>query len=458
MNSGSQALSVSDVIDQRSMGSFQIWTVALCGIVLVLDGFDAQIIGFLAPSIADSTGIPVRTFGPVISAALFGLMIAAMSAGPIADRWGRRWPLIISTFSFAVFALLTARATTFRQLLVLRFLTGLGLGGAMPNVVALSSEYVPKRLLSFFVAILFIGMPLGGVLCGTVSPWMIPAWGWQSVFYLGGIVPLVISLLLIFVLPESAQFLALRGEDPQRVKQILARISPDLATAQIDVASVSQDKRREGGPVKYLFTESRAVATILLWIPNFMNLLLLYCITGWLPTLLRQSGMSLPESIRTTAFFSIGGIVGCLAEGALIDYFGASITLLAEFVLSGVFIGVLAFVPSSFALAIAVTSALGFMVIGGQAGLNSLAARFYPPAIRSTGVGWALGIGRIGSIVGPILAGMLFSMGWEPRQILLSGTTAAACACLAILLATQVRSTSTAYTSEPRLRAPASSD
>jgi MFS transporter, AAHS family, 4-hydroxybenzoate transporter len=444
---GSPACTVSDVIDLRSMSRFQLWTVGLCGFVLVLDGFDAQTIGFLAPSIADTTGIPIRTFGPIFSAGLLGLMIAAMATGPIADCWGRRWPLIFSTFSFGIFALLTARATSFSQLLALRFLTGLGLGGAMPNIVALASEYVPKRLLSVFVAVLFIGMPLGGVLCGTISSWMIPVWGWPSVFYLGGIVPLAMAVLLVMVLPESVQFLVIRGKDIPKVGRILSRISPDLTAAQVDLASVSQDRRREGLPVKYLFIEGRSLGTIFLWIPNFMNLLLLFFINSWLPALLRQSGMSVAASLRATAFLNLGGIVGCLVEGPLLNRYPAARVLFAEFALSGVFIGALALIPGFFPLAIAVIFGLGFMVIGAQAGLNALAARFYPTAIRSTGIGWALGVGRIGSIVGPLLGGLLLSLGWKPREILISGTTSAVCACLVILLASRVQANATAYTS-----------
>src|ERR1039458_6168424 len=173
VESASQTLTVSGLIDQRPLGRFQVWIVALCGLVLVLDGFDAQTITFLAPSFAESNRIPIHSFGPIFSASLVGLMIAAMITGPVADRWGRKWPVVFSTLSFAIFSLFTARASSFNELLLLRFLTGLGLGGAMPNVVALASEYVPRRLLSVVVTVLFTGMPLGGVICGFLSSMLI---------------------------------------------------------------------------------------------------------------------------------------------------------------------------------------------------------------------------------------------------------------------------------------------
>jgi AAHS family 4-hydroxybenzoate transporter-like MFS transporter len=318
-----------------------------------------------------------------------------------------------------VFSLLTARATTFNQLLILRFLTGLGLGAAMPNVVSLASEYIPRRKLSLLVTLLFIGMPLGSVICGLVSSAMLPSWGWRSVFYVGGIVPLAISLGLIAVLPESVQFLALRGKDSQRVGKILARISPELANAQVDLGSGSRDRSREGMPVKYLFTDGRAIGTILLWLPNFMNLLLLYFLRSWLPALLTEAGMSISAGVTATTFLSFGGIVGCLAEGPLMNAGGAYLTLLAEFGLSGLFVGALALITGSLPLVIAVAFILGVLITGAQAGLNALAASFYPTSIRSTGVGWALGVGRIGSIAGPLVAGMLLTNGWKPKEILL---------------------------------------
>jgi MFS transporter, AAHS family, 4-hydroxybenzoate transporter len=443
--SETQSLTVSEIIDRRGMGGFQIWTVVLCGLVLVLDGFDAQVIGFLTPSIAKSTGIPLHTFGPILSASLIGLMVAAMAAGPMADRWGRKWIVIVSAFSFGFFSLLTARAHSYNEFLILRFLTGLGLGAAMPNVVALSSEYIPKRMLSLLVTLLFIGMPLGSMICGLVSSAMLPRWGWRSVFVVGGVFPLAISLLLAIILPESIQFLVLRGKDSHEAGKILRRIAPEVETSQVNFTSLPQDRRREGVPVKYLFTEGRAAATILLWIPNFMNLLLLYLLRSWLPALLTDAGLSISAGVKATTFLSLGGIVGCLVEGPLMAGCGSYMTLLSEFGLSGLFMGVLALITGSLPLVCAAAFTLGFLVTGAQAGLNALAASFYPTSIRSTGVGWALGVGRVGSIVGPLVAGMLLSLGWKPEQILLAGGGAGILAWIAILASKRMRAGSSPY-------------
>ena len=308
-----RAPTVSEIIDQRPMGRYQIWTMALCGMVIVLDGFDTQSIGFLAPSMADTLHVPVKTFGPIFAAALVGLMISSMLSGPIADRWGRKWPIVACTLIFGTFAMLTARCTSFDQLLAFRFLTGLGLGGALSNSVALMSEYAPKRLLAVIVSMMFCGMPTGAVLGTQVSAVMLPRWGWQSVFYAGGVLPLTLALLLIAILPESVRYLEVSGANQRKISKILARISPELAEAPIS-RSEHQDQRRNA-PVVNLFTEGRAAGTILLWIPYFMNLLMLYFVVFWLPALLRQTGKPVSAGVTAIMLFSVGGIAGSFIEG-----------------------------------------------------------------------------------------------------------------------------------------------
>jgi AAHS family 4-hydroxybenzoate transporter-like MFS transporter len=444
---GARALTVSEVIDQRPLSRFQIATIILCGLVLLLDGFDTQCIGFLAPPISETLGIPIRRFGPVFSSALLGLMIAAMAMGPVADRWGRKWPVVFSTLTFAFFALLTARAVSLRELIALRFLTGLGLGGAMPNVVALTSEYSPKRLQAVFVGALFCGMPLGALVGGLASSVMIPRWGWRSVFYLGGILPLVIALLLTKGLPESVRFLRERGKNPGAIFRIMREISPGMRVAELDL-SPGAALKPAATPVRRLFTENRAAGTILLWIPFFLNLLILYFIVNWLPGLLRQSGMPITAGVAAISIFSLGGIVGAGSEGRVMDWYGSYATLLAQFAISALLIGSLAFLARSFALMMAVTFVLGVVIQGAQAGLNALAASFYPTTVRSTGVGWALGVGRVGSIVGPAIGGMLLSMGWTPQRIFLAGTIPAVCASISILASSRLRGSSSAFRAE----------
>jgi AAHS family 4-hydroxybenzoate transporter-like MFS transporter len=448
MDRGPHTLTVSEVMDERPLGRFQVLTILLCCLVIVLDGFDTQSIGVLAPSISETLGIPLKAFGPVFSGALFGLMISSMGMGPVADRWGRKWAVVLSTLMFAIFTLLTARVTSFNELLILRFLTGLGLGGAIPNAVALACEYAPKRLVPVVVCFITSGMPLGLVVAGLVSSVMIPRWGWRSVFYIGGILPFGIAFVLIKWLPESVRFLSVRGADKVKIARIMGRISPELANVSVS-RETSQDHARPGMSVKYLFTEGRTAGTILLWVPFFMNLLILYFIVSWLPSLLRQVNMPISAGVAAVSIFSLGSIIGSLVQGPLVTRCGAYIVLLADFSMCILLVWSLALVASSLPLVMAVSLILGGSVAGAQAGLNSLAAGFYPTSIRSTGVGWALGVGRIGSVVGPVLGGVMLSMAWTPQQILFAAAAPAFCAAIAIMLSNRLRGSASAYRPAP---------
>ena len=430
------APTISEVIDRRPMGKYQMWTMALCGMVIVLDGFDTQSIGFLAPSMAESLRVAVKTFGPIFAAALVGLMISSMLSGPIADRWGRKWPIVTCTLIFGTFAVLTARAVSFNELLALRFLTGLGLGGALSNSVALMSEYAPKRLLAVIVSIMFCGMPAGAVLATQVSAVMLPRWGWRSVFYAGGFLPLTLALLLTVILPESVRYLEVTGADPRKISRILARIAPEMAGAPLS-RSEHQDQRKNA-PVVNLFTEGRAAGTILLWIPFFMNLLMLYFVVFWLPALLRQSGKPVSAGLTAIMLFSLGGIAGSFIEGTFMNRWGQFNVLLTEFLCTTLLIASLAY-SSSFPLTMTITFVLGFVVQGAQGGLSAVAATFYPISIRSTGIGWCLGVGRIGSIVGPMIGGVMLKLDWTPREIFLAGSIPALCAAAATFLSLRLR-------------------
>ena len=442
MANESRTLTVNDVIDERPVSRFQAITILLCGVVLLLDGFDTQAMGFLVPPISEELGIPLSAFGPVLSAALFGLMLGAMGAGPIADRWGRKWAVIGSVFVFGTFALLTPQADTINELVTLRFLTGLGLGGAMPNVVSLASEFAPKRLQPILVTLIFVGMGAGAVLASIVGGALIPIWGWRSVFYVGGILPIALGLLLIKMLPESVRFLTAKGGDPRRISAIIRKIAPDLADTPL---SAPAPDRHTGSTVTHLFTEGRTGGTLLLWVPFFMNLLILYFILSWLPSLLRQAGMPVSAGITAVFAFSIGGITGTIMQGPLMKSLGVFRTMISEFIASLALVILASVIFANFPVLMAVTFALGVTVQGAQAGLNVLAAMYYPVVIRSTGVGWALGIGRIGSIIGPIIGGIMLSMLWTQQQIFMAGAIPALCAAAAVIVSGRLQGSASPF-------------
>ncbi len=436
----SVAVKVSDVIDERSMSTLQIATVALCMLVAVLDGFDTQTIGFLAPAISKTLGIPLAQFGSVFTSGLVGLMIGAMTLGSFADRLGRKKMLVLSTFAFGACAFLTAFAHTLPQLLVIRFLTGIGLGGAMPNVVSLASEFSPRRHARVCVTLLFCGMPAGAVLGGIVSAALLSRYGWHAVFYVGGVLPMVVALAVLAWMPESVKYLIARRNGDPRVRHTMLRIAPDLAAN--NVTFVDQERKYLGIPVRHLFTEGRASKTILLWIPYFMNLLVLYFVISWLPAVLVLSGHPVSMGIEAITAFSVGGIAGSLAQGRLMNRYGVAPVLLGEFAVYVSLVVVLALLPLGDAWIIATTFGAGAAVQGAQAGLNSLAAEIYPTSMRATGVGWALGVGRIGSILGPAAGSLMLAYHWDAQHIFLAGVVPGCIAGLAIVFACRTRSTS----------------
>ena len=439
-------LTANEVIDERPLSGFQIRTITLCTLVLLLDGFDTQAMGFLVPPIAEELGIPLSQFGPVLSAGLFGLMLGAMASGPIADRWGRKWAIICSAIIFGGFSLLTTTVTTLDALVLLRFLTGLGLGGAMPNVVSLASEYAPKRLQATLVTLIFVGMGGGAVVAGLVGQAMIPLWGWRSVFYVGGALPIALAIVLIKALPESVRFLVVRGAPPARVADIMRRIAPDMPSSSFKPEAAGST--HEGLAVNYLFTEGRGVGTILLWIPFFMNLLILYFILSWLPALLRQAGMPVSAGITAVMVFSIGGIIGTILQGPLMTKLGVYAAIVTEFAASLVLVIVASSIFSTFPLMMLVTFILGVTVQGCQAGLNALSAMYYPTTMRSTGVGWALGVGRVGSIVGPLIGGMMLGLAWTPPEIFRAGAIPALCAMAAVIASNYLQGRQSPYRPE----------
>ena len=407
MTQATTTTSVTEVIDQQPISSLQIRAFALGMLVILFDGADTISISVTAPSIASSLGLKMSGFGPVFSAGQAGLLIGALALGPLADRWGRKTMVVTSTLLFGVFSLLTVWAGSFNQFFALRLLTGIGLGGAAPNIVALASEYAPKRLRSSLVTLLWAAFPLGGVVMGLVGAAELR---WHTIFYLGGGIPLVFALVLLGGLPESPAFLITRASGTSRVAAIIRQIAPQLPAAALSRFSV-EDKKLAGVPVKHLFTEGRAMGTILLWFPFFCCFLTLVSVNAWTPSLLRANGFSVTRAGLAIALNSVGSMIGAIIVGRLMDRFGAYSILKAAFLGAFVSVGTLGFWTSSFGLIAGLSTASGFFAGAAQAGVIALAALMYPVAVRSTGVGWAMALGRLGAVVGPLAGGIL--LGWN---------------------------------------------
>jgi AAHS family 4-hydroxybenzoate transporter-like MFS transporter len=420
---GRAPIDLAAFIDAQPVGGFQIRLLLTCAAVLFLDGFDTQAIGYVAPALAKDLGLSRAVLGPVFSAGLFG---------PLADRVGRKKIIVFSTLAFGIGALVTSAVQDVNALLAIRFLTGLGLGGAMPNAIALTSEYSPHRRRATMVMIMFCGFSVGAALGGLLAAAIIPQFGWRSVFVVGGVAPLLLVPILALRLPESARFLALTGRANERVAELLCCINPKAGFAPA-TQFVVQEPGLAGVPVLHLFKSGRTIPTLLLWVVFFMSLLDLYLLSNWLPTVLNDLGASISTAAAVGSMLQVGGVVGTLVLGSVIDRFSFRALALVYFI--AVFaVAAIGELGHSIVFVTMAIFAAGFCIVGGQIAANALAANFYPTSIRATGVGWALGIGRVGSIVGPLVAGAILGMklfGLGTASIFMVAAAAALCASLA---------------------------
>ena len=431
------AIDVPTFINERKVGRFQLLVVGLCALTVFLDGFDTQSIAFVAPSIAREWQLSRETLGPIFVASLVGLLIGALLFGPVADKIGRRWVVMICTTMFGVFTIVTATSSNETQLLIFRFITGLGLGGAMPNAIALTAEYCPERRRATLVMVMFTGFSLGAAAAGGLAAGLIPHFGWRSVWYVGGLLPLILLPVQYAALPESIRFLVLAKRANVVIANLLERIDINFR-APPNVLFEIAEPAAPGLPVVHLFRSGRAWGTICLWIMFFMNLLDLFFLQNWIPIITSDAGIPVRTAVVIGTLFQVGGVVACLFVGIPIDRFGGSKILPILYALGCLFVIALGQAGSLVPMLMLLTFGAGFCVVGGQNSANAVAAIFYPTSMRSTGVGWSLGIGRVGAIIGPLIGGFLISLHWPNSSIFILGGIPLACAAIAVFAMGQV--------------------
>jgi AAHS family 4-hydroxybenzoate transporter-like MFS transporter len=410
------AVNVREFIDAARLSPLQLRIMLLCFAIVALDGFDIAIIGFLAPHIRSEWSLSMVALGPLFSAGLLGLMAGAFLCGPMADRIGRRRVLIMSVAWFGAACVASAAAPGIGWLIALRFLTGLGLGGAMPNAITLTAEFSPSRRRGTLLTVMFCGFSLGSAVGGVVTAYLIDHAGWRGVLALGGALPLLLVPVLALALPESVRYLATRDGMQARIAAILARIHAARITPELRY--VTDEPDGPGSPVGQLFASRYRMGTLWLWIAFFCSLLLLYLMINWLPILVQRSGLSLKEASMLAGLLQGGGVVGAIVLGMLLDKFNPYAVVASAYTLGAIAVACLASVsaPTAMAAAIFVT---GFCVSGSQVCANVLASAFYPTTSRATGVAWALGIGRVGAIAGSLGGAFLLSAGWSNAALYL---------------------------------------
>ncbi|MEV6904570.1 MFS transporter [Amycolatopsis sp. NPDC051372] len=409
------------MIDHRPVGRFHYLVLALTGLVMFLDGLDTQMISFVAPAVAKEWSLPVAALGPIFSASIVGLMIGYLALSPLANRIGHRRLIISSTVVFAVSTLLCTAAVNGTQLIALRTLTGVGLGATIPSAVALASEFAPTRRRSSFVMLIYCWLALGFVVASLISGAVIPEWGWRPMFVLGGLLPLLLVLVLLWLLPDSPSYLLPRN--PSRARSTLRRLDPDLAS---NIRILPAERRDAGAqtttrsPMVELFRRQWLASTALLWIAFMLNLGVFYAVQSWLPAILGRLGHAPSTAVLATALTTIGGIVAAIVIGPSMDRRGPFGTLAVVYLLGALFVSALAFALTGANWVVLGAAFLaGTCITGGQMSVIALATVLYPPQIRPTGVGWALGIGRVGGIVGPLLIGYALGDGVIPQTVFL---------------------------------------
>jgi MFS transporter, AAHS family, 4-hydroxybenzoate transporter len=404
---GSRTVDVQTFLNEHPFSGYQ-WTIfGLCFVIVLLDGFDTAAIGYIAPSLITEWGVDRPALGPVLSAALFGLAFGALSAGPLADRFGRRGMLIGAVLVFGIACLAAGFFSSgLNELVAWRFITGLGLGAAMPNAVTLMGEYCPDGRRATLINAMFCGFPLGAAFGGFLAAWMIPQFGWRSVLILGGVVPLVLTLLLFLLLPESVRYMVAEGYPAERIRAALRRVSPTVADATSFTMHEKAPPTQGQSSIRVVLSKSYFVGSAMLWVAYFMGLVIFYALINWMPILFRDAGLSPSTAALITALFPLGGL-GAIFSGWLMDRFNANIIIAVCFALTSVAVYMIGQTAGTVALLTFVVLLAGTLMNTAQSSLPALAAAFYPTHGRATGVAWMLGLGRFGGIAGSFLVGEL---------------------------------------------------
>ncbi|TCB73610.1 MFS transporter [Acinetobacter sp. ANC 4177] len=400
-------LDINSIVDKAKFTPFHFNVVAWCLLIILFDGYDLAINGVVLPLLMKDWGLTAMQAGMLASCALAGMMFGAMFFGSLADKIGRKKVIMICIVLFSGLTFAGGFASNPTEFAILRFLAGLGIGGVMPNLVALTSEYAPQKMRSTLVTTMFSGYAVGGVMAALLGSWFTPDFGWQIMFFIAGIPVFLLPVIWKF-LPESLAFIVKENKQ-EKARSIVSKLAPNVAVTGQTTFSLPQESVPESANVVSLFRRGRATNTLLFWLAFFTCLLTMYALSSWLPKLMMAAGYSMDNSLMFMMVMNIGAVVGIVGGGILADRFHLKPVLMVLGMMGAIVMSLMGFQSNQFLLYILVFLA-GAASIGSQMLLYSYVAQFYPLAIRSTGIGWSSAIGRMGAIVGPILIGGLLGM------------------------------------------------
>jgi MFS transporter, AAHS family, 4-hydroxybenzoate transporter len=431
---------IGTLIDTRALNGRQIAVIVLCGLVVLLDGFDLQTMALAVPSLSEEWGAESAAFSFALSAALIGMLLGSAIVAPLGDRVGRRPVLIAGMVAVGGASLLTGLAANPTELSVWRFVTGLGLGMSLPNATALTSEYVPLRSRVLLISLMYCCVALGALIAGFLAPALIDAFGWRSIFVVGGILPLVVAGVLVVAIPESLRLLVARRPGDPRIPLIAARFLPGIDPATL-VARATD--RVEKPNVCALLAPTYRARTILLWMTFALNLFILFVLVSWLPTVLSDAGWTRAQALRGSVMNQAGGIVGGLVIAWLIDRGRVIPAMIGGYVIVAIALSLFLVVPSTVPSWVSLLLLVGAGVSGGQVALNAMSVLFYPPGLRATGSGWANTLGRMGALLAPFAGGLVLQrLDLEPvQQLSLIAVPVLLCTLCAVLLCFAARPT-----------------
>ena len=400
-----KSINVQEVIDQAKFNAFHKLLVFCCFLIIVFDVYDLVVFGVVLPVLMEEWNLTPVEAGVLGSYALFGMMFGAIAFGSLSDRIGRRKCIVICMLIFTIFSYLVTLCTGPTSFGIMRFIAGLGIGGLMPNAVALITEYAPQKNRSFLSTLMFSGYGVGAILAALLGIWLLPIYGWKIMFYIGAF-PIVTIPFILKLVPESVGFLVAKNKTNE-IKAVLNQIDPNVKVAEKD--TFYMPGKLESASISQLFSNGRLVSTLMFWTAFFMCLLMVYGLNSWLPKLMTKAGYPLGSSLMFLLALNFGGMIGAIWGGKLGDKFHLKKVLMVFLSVAAISLFLLGFKGNSFSLYILVAIA-GATTIGTQILLYTYVAQFYPMDVRSTGIGWASGVGRLGGIVGPLVGGMLLGM------------------------------------------------
>ena len=401
-------IDIATIIDQQKIGSFHLTVVSVSFLLMLVDGYDNISIAYIAPLLIQEWGVDKSALGPLFGAGLLGGLFGPPLFGYLGDRFGRKFAVILGAFFFGLFTLAQVWANSLGTMMALRFIAGIGIGGVLPITVALNTEFAPRRIRASMTMLSFVGVALGGALGGVVSSMFMGTYGWQVIFWTGGIAPILVGILAMLVFPESLKFLSLKPARRTELIQVLARLSPGMSVPEDAQFVLGDESNRAKFAFKDLLEGRLAWITPLFWIANVISLMVFFFVNQWTPVLLASTGIPVERAALSTTLFMLGGFAGVLAIMRPVDKFGL-IPVPILFAISIPAVGLIGVAGLPEFAIMGLVGLAGFCLIALQFGIIATESQVYPTYIRSWGVGSCFAFGRVGSVIGPLVAGAMLA-------------------------------------------------